>query len=121
MMSSDLFRKNISFSEKKKMFLERLVRKEAEARSPQLYRAPSAPRPAVLPRIDRASHPLSLLQRSAWTYEQLMPGEHLLSMLRFQGPLDLTLLRRSWQVLTERHEILRAVFPNLDGLPAQTI
>ena len=120
-MSSDLFRKNISFSEKRKMLLERLVQKEAEVRSSQLHRAPSASRPAVLPRIDRASHPLSLLQKSAWTYEQLMPGEHLLSVLSFQEPLDLALLRRSWQALTERHELLRAVFPGLDGLPAQTI
>src|SRR5579883_2052247 len=117
MMSNDLFRKNISFLEKRKLLLERLARKEVEARWPQRHHAPSASRPAVLPRSDRASHPLSLLQRSVWMYEQLMPGEHLLAALSIQGPLDLALLRQSWQALTERHEILRAVFPGLDGMP----
>ncbi len=118
---SNAYRKDSNLSDKKKLLLERLIQKEAAARLSQQSSTHAGSRPAILPRPDRANHPLSLQQQSSWFCEQLVPGEHLLSILDFKGPLDLAVLRQSLQILIDRHDILRAVFSNLDGVPVQTI
>lgn len=114
-MNSTL-RKNTDLSEKKKLLLKQLLQKETAQRNTM----PEA-RPAVLPRADRLGYPLSLVQHQLWKREQLAPGAALLTTLRLDGAIDLQALECSVQNLVQRHEILRAIFLDQDGIPMQRI
>ena len=67
---------------------------------------------------------LSYAQELLWLLSQVFddgiaynaPGTY-----RLQGPLDLELLQRSFQTLTERHEILRTTYSVMDGRPMQIV
>jgi len=59
-------------------------------------------------------YPLSLGQRDVWMQSQLYPDgdvSKLSLMFSVWAPLDLPVFRQSLDLLTERHEILRTVFP----------
>ncbi|TGZ14392.1 hypothetical protein DV517_58750 [Streptomyces sp. S816] len=76
----------------------------------------------ISPRPDRI--PLSPAQQRLYFLDRLDPGAatYLLpAAWRFTGPLDLPALRAAVTDLTARHEQLRAVFPEHEGLPYQRI
>ncbi|GLX50254.1 pyoverdine synthetase D [Streptomyces hygroscopicus subsp. hygroscopicus] len=76
----------------------------------------------VSPRPDRI--PLSPAQQRLYFLDRLDPGAStylLPAAWRFTGPLDLPALRAAVADLTARHEQLRAVFPEREGIPYQRI
>lgn len=69
-------------------------------------------------------NPLSFAQRRLWFLEQLEPGNasyNVPAALRFSGPLDVGVLRRSMAAVVARHAILRTSFPSFDGQPFQMV
>jgi amino acid adenylation domain-containing protein len=80
---------------------------------------------ASIDRVPRdGSLPLSFAQSRLWFLEQLMPGStaYTLPMYsRLRGPLDIDALKKSFFEVTRRHEILRTIFPVVDGSPNQVI
>ena len=68
--------------------------------------------------------PLSFAQQRLWFLDQLSPGNLFYNIpvaLRFIGNLDLDALKWSINKLIQRHEILRTVFKNENGIPVQVI
>ncbi|MEU0807715.1 MupA/Atu3671 family FMN-dependent luciferase-like monooxygenase [Streptomyces sp. NPDC005970] len=68
--------------------------------------------------------PLSPGQRRIWLHERLLPGGtayNEATAIRLDGPLDLPALRHALTGLAERHEMLRTVFPALEGEPRQVV
>jgi nonribosomal peptide synthetase DhbF len=73
---------------------------------------------------DPATAPLSFQQEQLWLVEQAPNARGLyneLSALRLTGELDLSALERSVDLLVQRHESLRTVFPSTEGGPVQLI
>ncbi|MEO3822138.1 condensation domain-containing protein, partial [Plantactinospora sp. B24E8] len=68
--------------------------------------------------------PLSFGQEALWFVDQLDPGQptyNIVQVLRLRGPLDVVALRRSFDLLVQRHEALRTVFAVRQGRPFQHI
>src|SRR5688572_28306536 len=68
--------------------------------------------------------PLSFAQRGMWFLDQWQPGSSLYGVraaLRLAGPLHVGALRRAFNEITRRHEILRTTFVAVDGRPIQVI
>ncbi|HEX7239391.1 MAG TPA: non-ribosomal peptide synthase/polyketide synthase, partial [Longimicrobiaceae bacterium] len=84
--------------------------------------------PDAAPPLERASRgrppPLSFAQRRLWVVDRLEPGSAAYNMpyaLRLRGALDPAVLRRSLDALVRRHEALRTVFAEEDGVPVQVV
>ncbi|MGW6412783.1 non-ribosomal peptide synthetase [Streptomyces vinaceus] len=72
----------------------------------------------------RLPSPLSSAQERLWFLWQLRPdGDeyNVPAITRLRGPLNLPALRHAIGRLSERHQVLRAVFPMVDGAPAMRI
>ena len=82
------------------------------------------PAPA-LERIERSSPiPLSLAQEGLWFLHQLdpeSPSYNMVGVLRFSGYFDLDLVERCMHELVSRHETLRTIFVERDGVAWQAI
>lgn len=68
--------------------------------------------------------PTSLGQERFWGLDRLNPGNPTWSVpvrFRLQGALDPGLLARAFNLIIQRHEILRTTFTVVDGRPAQVI
>jgi amino acid adenylation domain-containing protein/thioester reductase-like protein len=68
--------------------------------------------------------PLSFAQERLWFLDQLTPDSpfyNLPAVLRVQGDLDQEILRASFQIVVDRHEILRTTFKLVDGRPTQIV
>jgi hypothetical protein len=68
--------------------------------------------------------PMSFAQWRLWFLEQLRPGTNAWNTpiaLTLYGSLDVEVLRRSLQLLVQRHATLRTVFPVLSGVPAPVL
>ncbi|MFE7269478.1 amino acid adenylation domain-containing protein [Streptomyces sp. NPDC057623] len=68
--------------------------------------------------------PLSPAQRRIWFLEQLHPGTsmyHEPKAIRLDGPLDVAALRQALQSVVDRHEALRTVFRQHDGVPYREV
>lgn len=68
--------------------------------------------------------PLSSIQERLWFLSQLDPHDpayHMAGAVRLRGPLDLERLDDAVRALAQRHEALRTVFRELDGLPVQVV
>ncbi len=79
-------------------------------------------------RMSRASRtgkiPLSFSQERLWFLQQLdkeNKAYHVPRVLRIKGDLDVSLFERTFSEIIRRHEILRTVFPTIDGEPVQVI
>ncbi|MGW7412699.1 amino acid adenylation domain-containing protein, partial [Streptomyces sp. NPDC054863] len=86
--------------------------------------APLRPAPTALVRRPDPL-PLSFAQRRLWFLHRFAEGEsdayNMRVVLRLRGPLDLASLRDALADLTARHEVLRTVYPDTDGLPHQVV
>ncbi|MCP9625291.1 amino acid adenylation domain-containing protein [Nocardia otitidiscaviarum] len=83
----------------------------------------AAPPPLVSgPRPDRI--PLSPAQQRMWfvnRYDPTSPAYNIPLALRLSGDLDRTALRHALSDVLERHEALRTVYPDIDGVGSQRI
>ena len=71
-----------------------------------------------------STYPLGPAQRRIWflhRYDQDGASYNIARASRLRGPLDVRLLRRSFEVVASRHEILRTRYPERAGTPVQTI
>ncbi|HXV80924.1 MAG TPA: condensation domain-containing protein, partial [Candidatus Binatia bacterium] len=78
----------------------------------------------VEPRLNRNNTPLSFGQERLWFLDQLDPGNSVYNICRAQrlkGPLDTAALERSLHEIVRHHEILRTIFPAVDGRPVQIV
>ncbi|MEU3223348.1 amino acid adenylation domain-containing protein [Streptomyces sp. NPDC006976] len=82
-------------------------------------------RPPVLPVADRPDPlPLSHAQRRLWFLNRLegpSSSYNIPLVLDIGGPLDTVALRAALRDVVERHESLRTVFPERDGVPHQVV
>jgi amino acid adenylation domain-containing protein len=100
--------------EKRAMLEEQLL---ARARKPQTNRT-------IPNRLPAESYPLSFAQERMWVLEQLYPDSTIYneqSAYRFVGQLNRAALEQSIQAITQRHEVLRTVYREIDGIPVQVI
>jgi amino acid adenylation domain-containing protein/FkbM family methyltransferase len=80
--------------------------------------------PSRTPGECESESPLSFAQRRLWFLTQLEPDAptyNIPGAARLEGELDVTALRRSFNELARRHEILRMRFPSRDGRPMQIL
>lgn len=80
--------------------------------------------PPIKPAPRHGHLPLSFGQDRLWWVDQLQPNStihNLRSIFQFKGPLNVNILEQSLHAIEQRHEILRTIFPAVDGQPAQTI
>ncbi|HUQ56290.1 non-ribosomal peptide synthetase [Lentzea sp.] len=83
--------------------------------------AVARPSVRVTERPDRV--PLSAAQRRLWFLNGLEQGAtyHVPIARRLRGPLDVTALQTALGDVVARHEVLRTVFPDRDGVPEQLV
>ncbi|HXA86036.1 MAG TPA: condensation domain-containing protein, partial [Candidatus Dormibacteraeota bacterium] len=68
--------------------------------------------------------PLSYAQQRLWLLHKLEPESAFYNVpfaFRLRGPLRVAELEQSFKIVAERHETLRAIFPQEDGYPVQVI
>ncbi|SIS13201.1 HxxPF-repeated domain-containing protein, partial [Mucilaginibacter lappiensis] len=78
----------------------------------------------VIVRQDRPSRiPLSYAQERLWFIDQLRGSSHyhMPSVFRLHGKLDVVALEQSFKDILDRHESLRTVFKEMDGVGYQEI
>ncbi|MGB6180250.1 MAG: amino acid adenylation domain-containing protein [Rhodococcus sp. (in: high G+C Gram-positive bacteria)] len=74
------------------------------------------PRPEVIP--------LALAQQRMWLSNRLEPSSPMYNLplgIRLEGVLDVEALRHATRDLITRHEVLRTIYPQTDGVPRQEI
>lgn len=80
--------------------------------------------PYILPVSRQESLPLSFAQQRLWFLDQLETGSFLYNVpraFRISGDLNVEALRRTFDVIVARHEVLRTTFATVDGNPVQVI
>ncbi|WP_233203452.1 condensation domain-containing protein, partial [Mycetohabitans endofungorum] len=90
---------------------------------PRLAQGTTA-RPPLLPQPRPGTLPLSFAQRRMWfiqQYEGVSATYNMPFALRLSGVLDKRALQAALQDILVRHESLRTVFIEIDGMPAQRI
>ena len=68
--------------------------------------------------------PLSFMQQGLWFLDQLEPGNpfyNIHSGVRMRGSLNQEALEKALGMIAARHEILRTIFPGVDGVPVQVV
>ncbi len=85
----------------------------------------SGARPPLRPFARDERIPLSFAQRRLWfldRFEDGATGTYNVPMaVRLSGDLDLPALRGALRDLVQRHEVLRSVFPDVEGMPYQRV
>ncbi|HEV8492878.1 MAG TPA: condensation domain-containing protein, partial [Candidatus Angelobacter sp.] len=75
-------------------------------------------------RADRELFPLSMNQRDMWFQSQIhaQPGlNNVCVQVTLAGELNVEFFRQAWQAVVDRHETLRTIFVELEGVPHQKI
>jgi amino acid adenylation domain-containing protein len=75
-------------------------------------------------RASRDLFPLSLNQRDMWFQGQIHAQEGLNNVcvqVTLEGALNVEFFRRAWQAVVDRHETLRTVFVQVEGVPWQKV
>ncbi|MGH9933381.1 MAG: amino acid adenylation domain-containing protein, partial [Pyrinomonadaceae bacterium] len=70
------------------------------------------------------SFPLSFAQQRMWVVDQMSPGNTALNIslsYRFDTRVDLAALEKSFNLMVQRHEVLRTTFESRNGVPVQVI
>ena len=84
---------------------------------------PSKSSTAKIPRrSDQSVAPLSLAQEGQWLLQHLQPDNTVLNTfraLRIGRPIDLAVLETALTEVVRRHDVLRANFRTVDGMPTQ--
>jgi amino acid adenylation domain-containing protein len=86
--------------------------------------SPGLQSPSILPVPRDQALPLSFAQQRFWFLDQLEPGRATYNIpvaVRLTGQLNLDALRRTFNELVQRHEILRTNFGVVGGQPVQII
>jgi amino acid adenylation domain-containing protein len=76
--------------------------------------------PTIPQRADPTDQPLSFAQQQLWLLDQRAPASAayvIAGAVHLAGPLDMAALARSLNAIVARHEVLRAIFPAVDGQP----
>ncbi|MBF6211625.1 amino acid adenylation domain-containing protein [Nocardia puris] len=103
-------------------FFEAGTVEELAARLDGLAEAPSLPELRPRPRPDRI--PLSYAQQRMWFLNRFDPASAVNNIplaVRLSGPLDVAALRGAVRDLVTGHEVLRTVYPSVDGEGFQLI
>jgi bacitracin synthase 3 len=80
--------------------------------------------PELVPLPEREWYETSPGQRRLWVLQQMAPASAAYNMpvaLKITGDVDTAALARSFDQLATRHEALRTIFPQQDGLPVQVV
>ncbi len=86
--------------------------------------AGSGSRPALTSRVRPERIPLSLAQQRMWFLSRFEPESAVNNIplaIRLSGGLDVEALRRAVRDVIARHESLRTVFPDVDGVGTQAV
>jgi hypothetical protein len=78
----------------------------------------------IRPRQEPDFFPLSFAQERLWFVDQLEPGNPAYNRpmaLRLTGSLNVKALQQALSEILQRHEVLRATFPTLEGRPTQIL
>ncbi|SNT48375.1 non-ribosomal peptide synthetase [Rhodococcoides kyotonense] len=76
------------------------------------------------PEVRPDAIPLSLAQQRMWflqNFDPASPANNIPAALRIDGPIDVTALREAVVDLQRRHESLRTVYPDQDGVGYQVV
>lgn len=106
-----------AFSPEKRKLLEQLLAKKGVQRRAG---GGSIPKRAA----DAEPARLSFLQEGLWFLDALDPGKATYNIpcaTRMRGALDVPALERAFGEMLARHESLRTVFPERDGVPVQVV
>jgi amino acid adenylation domain-containing protein len=82
------------------------------------------PLPPIEPVAADRRRPVSFAQQRLWLVDQLMPGSaayNVPTAFRLTGPLNVTVLERSFREVVRRHEALRTGITTMEGQLVQTI
>jgi amino acid adenylation domain-containing protein len=116
----ELSERRSGLSDQKRAALAKLMK----SRSAKLQTAEDAPRHTIPRRQGTGPALLSSGQERLWFLDRLEPGTNLYNVtiaLRLDGRLDPDAFQRSLDEVVRRHEVLRTVFPEVDGGPKQVI
>jgi acyl carrier protein/serine acetyltransferase len=77
----------------------------------------------ISPRKNQNEYPLSFNQQRLWLLSKLEDGIHYNDCfdLRLTGPLNVAVLERTIEEILIRHEAMRCVFSEVDGVPVQVL
>jgi len=100
-------------SPEKRRILEKIISRSSAPPAASAIRRRDPERPPVL----------SFAQQRIWFLEQLDPqASHVIQVaIRVRGPVDLGALRWSLNEIVRRHEVLRTIFPTVDGQPTVVV
>lgn len=80
--------------------------------------------PPIVPVRKGSTRPISFSQQRLWFLDRMEPGNPIYNIagaLRFHGALDRDALERSFGEIIDRHESLRTVFREREGMPEAVI
>ena len=84
----------------------------------------AAPTWSIQPRAQIGPAPLSFSQERMWFLHQLAPDSaayNVPAAIRVRGPLNIAALEAALHEIVRRHEILRTIFPAVNGRPVQIV
>jgi NRPS condensation-like uncharacterized protein/acyl carrier protein len=80
--------------------------------------------PPMLPIPRDGELPLSFAQQRLWFFDQLEPNSpayNIPGAVRLTGQLDVRAMEQTLSEIVRRHEILRTIFPTVNGRPVQVV
>ena len=104
---------------------EELVRRKEEILARLKITPKRVPVSDPITKAPRLKHlPLTFAQQRLWFLHKLDPQDPVYNITAsrlIEGRIDIKVLEQSIDLLSERHEILRTVFPEKDGVPGQMV